>query len=138
MKYKLLSHTADIKFAVSGKTINEIFENSVLALSEFISKSKKINSSIKKEFIISAKDNEELFYKFIDELIYLLDAENFVCSKAKIKIEKEKDRISLNAVTYGDKTKNYKDLESLKAATYSEMYIKKDKNGWRAQAVVDI
>ena len=32
MKYRFLSHTADVKFKAYGKTLNESFENSALAM----------------------------------------------------------------------------------------------------------
>ncbi|MFZ1971009.1 MAG: archease [Candidatus Nanoarchaeia archaeon] len=137
-KYKFLEHTADIKFTVMGKSIEEIFENSALAVSEFISKYEKIKSKAKKGFVISAEDHEELLYKFLDELIYLLDAKSFVCSHVKVSIKNGKKEMTLKAIAYGDKTKNYMNLEHIKAATYSEMYLKKVKNGWKAQAVIDI
>jgi len=36
MKFKFLEHTADIKFKASGKDIEEVFDNSALALKEVI------------------------------------------------------------------------------------------------------
>lgn len=148
MKYKFLEHTADIKFIVHGKDLKAIFENSILALSEYISKDKKIEKSITKRFKIFGRDYEELLYNFIDEIIYFLDAENFVPSEARIKLEKKKnpkgnlpnkeDKIELRAVVLGDHAKNYKNLDSIKSATYSEMYIKKKMGKWEAQVVVDV
>ncbi len=33
-KFKFLEHTADIKFQVFGKTLEEVFENTALAISK--------------------------------------------------------------------------------------------------------
>jgi SHS2 domain-containing protein len=138
MKYKFLEHTGDIKFIVHGKTIKAIFENSVLALSDFISKGEKVERATAKKFKISGRDNEELLYNFIDEIIYFLDAENFVPSEARVKLDEKKGKIILRAIIFGDKTNNYKNLEGIKSATYSEMYIKKKMDKWEAQVVVDV
>jgi SHS2 domain-containing protein len=140
MKYKFLEHTADIKFVAKGKKLKDIFENSVLALSEFISRGTEIKNTTEKRFKISGRNNEELLYNFIDEIIYFLDAESFVPLKSEVKIEeKKKGRIILKAIIFGDKAKNYESLDTLKSATYSEMYIKKDDDGkWEAQIVVDV
>ena len=45
----------------------------------------------------------------------------------------------LEGEVFGDDAVNYKDLDHIKAATYSEMYIrqKKDKS-WEAQVVLDV
>ena len=135
-KFEFLPHTGDIKFRVYGKTLAEIFENSALAVSNFIARGKKINPRKKKSvsLISSSTDLNLLLYKFLDELIFFLDAENFIAAKAKVTIKNS----HLKAVVYGDKASDYKDLDHIKAATYSEMYIKKIKNGWEAQAVMDV
>ena len=134
MKYRFLEHTADIKFQVYGKTLNEIFENAVLAVSSYISRGEKIRSSKGKVIDVSGRDLESLFYNFLDELLYLLDAENFITVKAEVIVRGN----NLHAELFGDKASNYKDLDHIKAATYAEMYIKKTKLGWEAQAVLDV
>jgi len=133
-KYKFLEHTADIKFKIYGSNRKEIFENAVLAVSEILAKGNKIKSTKKKIIKIKGNNNEKILYSLIDEIIYLLDAEKFITTKAKVKL----DKFGLSAELYGDNSKNYKNLGHIKAATYSEMYIKKIKGNWEAQAVVDI
>ena len=134
MKYKFLEHTGDIKFQAYGKTLNEVFENSVIAVSYYISRGKKIKSSKGKVIDVSGNDLESLFYNFLDELIYLIDADNFIVAKAKITARGN----NLHAELFGDDASNYKDLDQIKAATYAEMYIKKTAAGWEAQAVLDV
>ena len=132
-KFKSLEHEADIKFKISANSFKEIFENATLAFSDYISSGKKIKSIKKKSVKIESDNKESLFYKFIDELIFLLDAENFAVSKAEVKI----DNLSLKAILFGDTTKNY-DLKHVKAATYAEMYIKNSGKNWEAQLVIDV
>lgn len=135
-KFEFLEHTADIKFRVFGKTLAEIFENSALAVSEYLTRGKKIKLKKKKQFSLISSENDLnlLLYKFLDELIFFLDAENFLVSKAKVSIKNG----HLKAVVFGDRASDYKDLDHIKAATYSEMYVKKTENGWEAQAVMDV
>lgn len=134
MKYKFLEHTGDIKFRVYGKTLNEIFENSVLAISDYISRGNKIKTAKGKIIDVSGIDYESLLYNFMDEIIYLLDAENFLAVKAKVTIR----GYNLHAELFGDKATNYHNLDHIKSATYSEMYIKKTEDGFEAQAVLDV
>ena len=134
MKYRFLEHTADIKFQANGKTLNEVFENSALAVSNYLSRGEAIKSAKCKIINLSGNDLESLFYNFLDELLYLLDAENFIVAKAKVTIH----GYNLQAELFGDKASNYKDLDHIKAATYAEMFIKKTSSGWQAQAVLDV
>ena len=141
MKYKFLEHTADIKFIVHGKKLKNIFENSVLAISDFISNGAEIKNMSEKRFKISGRDYVELLYSFIDEIIYFIDAEDFIPKEAQVHLEEQKkDKIILKAILFGDKAGNYENLSHIKAATYSEMYIKenKEEKRWEAQAVIDV
>ncbi len=135
MKFKFLEHTADIKFQARGKTLNEVFENCVLAFSSYVSRGEKIKSLKKKTIKLEGEDNEAILYRLMDELIYLIDAKDFVVSKAEVRIKGNK----LEGEVYGDKTGNYKELDHVKAATYAEMYVKQLRNNkWEAQVVLDV
>ena len=134
MKYRFLNHTADIKFQVYGKDLNEIFENAVEAVAEYISRGQKIKTSKGKVIEVFGNDLESLFYKFLDELVYLLDAEDFIAAKAEVTIR----GYNLKAELFGDNASNYKDFDAIKAATYAEMYIKKTPKGFEAKAVLDV
>lgn len=131
IKYKFVEHTADIKFIVEGKTLGNLFENSALAFSNYVSET-KVKKKIKRRIKMSALDNEQLLYGFLDELIYLIDAKYFIVSDAKVKIKDGK----LDAQLFGDDASKY-GIKHVKAATYSEMKIEKKKD-WRASIVLDV
>jgi SHS2 domain-containing protein len=135
MKFKFLKHTADIKFQAFGKNVEEVFENSALALKESICGKIKIKSDFKKEIRISGKDFESLLYKFLEEIIYLLEGEKFVISKIK-KIEIK--NLKLTAEILGDKTANYKFTNQVKAVTYNDMFVEEKNKKWIAQVVLDV
>lgn len=134
LKYEFLSHSAEVKFKSYGETLEKTFENAALALSSFIAKGNKIATKKRKIIEIKAKDNKALLYEFLEEMIYLLDAQDFITAKSKISI-KEK---TLKATLLGDDSKKYKGLDHVKAPTYSEMHIKKLKGKYELQVVVDV
>ncbi|MBX4196069.1 archease [Candidatus Pacearchaeota archaeon] len=133
MKFMFLEHTADIKFQAYGKTINELFKHVAEAFSHYITHRSAVKKKRGKTIVVSGTDYESLLYNFLDELIYLIDAENFVATTAEVKIQ----GFNLKAKVYGDDVKNY-DLNHVKAATYAEMYVKKKRKAWEAQAVIDV
>jgi SHS2 domain-containing protein len=135
MKFKFLEHTADAKFVAEGKDIEEVFKNSALALKEAICDKIKVKEEKTKKIIVEGKDFESLLYNFLEEIIYLLDAEHFLISDVKeIKIR----NLKLNAVISGDKASNYKFTNEVKAVTYNEMFVKQGKGKWTAQVVIDV
>jgi len=135
MRYKFLPHTADVKFQAFGKTEEEVFENAALALKEVMIKKIKIQSKIKKKIEIGGKDKESLLYNFLEEFLFLLDSENFLLVEInKIKIKDNK----LEMEILGDKASNYKFSNDVKAITYNEMFVKKEKGRFICQVVVDV
>lgn len=136
MKFKFLEHTADIKFQAFGKTLKEALENSILAVVETITRKEKIKLKKVKKATIKGKDNENLVYNLIEEILYLLDAEDFVVGEAKIKLDKTKKNMKVEF--HGDDSKNYEDLNNIKAVTYNDMFIRKEKGKWIIQVVLDV
>jgi len=136
MKYKFLEHTADIKFQAFGKTLEKVFENSAKALIKSIYK-KKIKSKIKKQISVKGKDFESLLYNFLEEIIVLIDTDNFLCSQVK-NIVIDKDKFKLTAKLVGDNSEKYKIETHIKAITLSEMFVKQQGKKWITQVVVDI
>ena len=135
-KFLFLEHTADIKFQAFGKSIEEVFENSALAMFNAMydgkvkeKKSFKIN--------VKGKDFESLLYNFLEEILFLFDSEGFFLSKVEnIKIDEEE--VKLEAEVLGDDAKDYKIHLDIKAITYNEMFVKQGKGKWIAQVVLDV
>jgi SHS2 domain-containing protein len=135
-KFEFLEHTADIKFKAFGKTLEEVFENSALAMLNIIYKG-KVKEEKKLKIKANGKDIESLLYNFLEEFLFLFDSENFLLSDVKnIKINEK--NLTVEAEVSGDDAKNYKISAHIKAITYHEMFVKKDKNKYAAQVVVDV
>lgn len=136
MKYKFLSHTADIKFQAFGNSLKEVFENSALALFNAIYGG-KIKNKKKFKINVHGHDLESLLYNFLEEVLVLIDSKNFLPSKIKILKFNEKD-FKIEAEVQGDDAENYQISMHVKAITYNEMFIKKIKNKFITQVVLDI
>lgn len=136
-KFKFLEHTADIKFRAYGDTLEKVFENSALALKEVICDKIKIHEKKEKKIKIKGIDLESLLYNFLEEFLFLLDSKGFIISNIK-KIKIDKLKFILEAVILGDDSSDYNISNSVKAVTYNEMFIKKEKNKYVAQVVLDV
>lgn len=137
MKYKFLEHTADVKFQAFGKTLGEAFENSALAMFTTMYDG-KVGGKIKKKIKASGKDLESLLYNFLEELIVLFDAEGFFLSSIKVKIDDKGKMKKIEAEAIGDKAENYEMKIDVKAVTYHEMFVKKQKGKFICQVVLDV
>lgn len=132
-RYELLSHDADIKIRAYGKNEEEAFSNSLTALKETISDKKKFKKEVLKKIEISAKSKEELLYKFLEEIIFILDSKKLIISEIK-KIKIKENLISLEA--YFQKIEKLNN--PVKAITYSQILIKKEKEKFIFEFTLDL
>lgn len=142
-KYKYLEHTADAKFQASGKNLEEAFKNAALAMLNLMCKSEIIKLKQEKKILVKGKDLKALLYNWLEELLFLLDSENFLTGKIKkLNISGKEGNHKLEASVLGDSAKNYEIFGEVKAVTYNEMFIREEKiKGKRKfiiQAVVDM
>jgi len=136
MQYKFLPHTADVKFQAFGKTLEEAFKNCAYALTDTITDHKKIKPATEKTIKVESENQEALLYDFLEKFLILLDSEGFILNKIKdLKIKKN----TLTAVIVGDThPENYEIDTHIKAVTYQEMFIKKEKDQYITQVILDI
>ena len=136
MQYKFLLHTADVKFQAFGKTLAEAFQNCAYALTDTITNHKKVKPATEKTLSIESENQESLLYDFLEQFLILLDSEGFLLNKIKsLKIAKNK----LTAKIIGDtRPENYEIDTHIKAVTYQEMFIKKEKGQYIIQVILDI
>jgi SHS2 domain-containing protein len=137
-KFKFLEHKADVKFQAWGNTLEKAFTNSALALKETIAHNIKVKPKIKEDIVVQGNDLEALLYNFLEEILFLLDAKQFLLSGIKELTIKKSKKFNLKATLIGDSTSNYKFTNDVKAITYNSMFVKKEKNKYICQVVVDV
>ena len=135
MKYEFLSHTADVKVRAYGNSVGEAFTSAALALKKTVAGNIAIAAECEKTVAVKGGDPEALLYGFIEEFLYLLDAESFMLSEIlEINVAGNK----VQARVLGDDARNYEFANSVKAVTYSEMQVAQKDGKWTAQFVLDV
>ena len=137
MSYEFLDHTADVKFRAEGSSIEEVFSFSADAMNETIRGDISIVEQRAVTFDVEGKDLEELLYNFLEEFLFLLDAEDFLVSSVK-EIEVNEKSFELKVVVVGDSAKNYKFTNDVKAVTYSEMKVYEKSGKFFSEVVLDV
>lgn len=139
-RYEFFEHTADAKFRAYGKTMEEAFSNAALAMYSIITDTEKIQKKIHKEIQAKGHDLKSLLYSFLEELLFLLDTENFLLHKtSKVSIHKKEENYLLEATVIGDECiDEYSTHGDIKAVTYNQMDIKEEKDKIILQVVMDL
>lgn len=138
MKYKIVDHTADIAIKFFGKTIEELFVNSALSLSEIIfnATQSEIRNTIGKIHLnFSAKDLAVLYIDFLREILYQINQNFRYFYRFKIR------KLSTNELRLECyySSLNIDDIAlEIKAVTYHNVEIKKEKDEYSALVTFDI
>ena len=132
-KFEFLPHTADLKIKAQGKTREGAMENLVLGISNYIASEYVSSKKVIKKIMISGVDTNEMVYRFVEELLFLLEAEAFLVKKAKISIKDTTIKAHLDGVQVKSRG-----MSMIKAPTYSEMSFRKNGDMWTVEIVLDI
>jgi len=143
MGYKYLEELAyaDVAFEATGKTLDELFESAGLAVTGImVQDRKKLEAKVKREVKKQAETIEKLLFDFLDELIFLKDAEQLIFGKFEAHVKGKEGAYELIATLSGEKInpKKHQLIVDAKAITMHQFEVKKTKEGWKAQVVVDV
>jgi SHS2 domain-containing protein len=131
--------TADVAFIAYGKDLNEVFENSALAMSEVMVNTKDVKPVIEKNISAKGIDLKSLLFNFLNEILVLVDSEGIVFSKFNVRVDEKS--LTLDASCFGEKVNEKMETKTeVKAATYHKMIMEKDHKTktWKSQVILDI
>ena len=130
--------TADLAFEAEAESLEKLFEEGAKALTDAMVDIKGIRPRIKKTVRLVESSVERLFYNWLEELVFVKDAELLLFSKFDVKI-REEGKYHLEAVMHGEKLKKRHEQKiDVKAITLHMFEIKKKGSLWYARVVVDI
>ena len=142
MSYTFLEDvaTADIAFEATGKDEEELLTNAALAMFDTSADMRKIDDKITKEVTLESTNFQDLFYDFLEEIVFLKDAEYMVFNKVKVKFKKTGDVYHLFAELHGDtiNTEKHELRNDIKAVTLHQFKVEKTDKGWRAFVILDV
>lgn len=143
MPYKFVENlsVADVAFQAYGKTVEEMFESAALATTNVMVKDlEKIELKKRRKMTVSDKSIEKLLFNFLQEIIYLKDAERLVFGKYVVKIKDRNGTYSLVCIAFGEKLdmEKHELVVDVKAVTYHLFEVKKEGDKWKSQVILDI
>lgn len=139
--YEFLDHTADVQIHAWGGDLKESFENAAVAMTAYITDISKIDITKKEVIQVEADDLKGLLYRYLDEILYLFNAEPYLLSKRVRILEfKTGPDFSIKAECYGESFSLEKHAQGteIKAITYSAMRINDGPDTHEVYFIVDI
>ena len=135
-EFEIINHTADVGIKAYGADMKAAFANAARGLFSLITELDDIEEVIHRDTELTAPDQESLLVGWLNELIYLFDAENMLFKRFDIT---QLSQTQLKARSYGHKvdSSKHKIKTGVKAATYHMLKIERN-NGSKVQVLFDI
>ena len=134
--FEIVNHTADVGIIAYGADIKQAFANAARALFSLITELDEVAEVLHRDIELIAPDEESLLVEWLNELIYLFDAEHIIFKRFDIT---ELNNTQLKARSYGEKVNSLKHKlkTGVKAATYHMLKVDKG-DGCKVQVLFDI
>ena len=130
--FEILDHKTDLEIRAYGSTLEELFSNMLLAMSES-QKAEKKEEETEKEIRVDSADLPSLLVDFLNEALYLSQVNKEVFER--IKIEELSNR-TIKGKLAGRRVSRFG--EDIKAATYHNLRVEKKNREWQATVIFDI
>jgi SHS2 domain-containing protein len=134
--FEVLEHTADIGIIAYGADLNQAFSHAAEGLFSLIIDLDTVREKSVRPVKVTASDVELLLASWLNELIYIFDAEYLVFRRFEItNITAEQ----LTANCYGEKVNRHRHKlkTGVKAATYHKLQVV-EADGYRVQVIFDV
>lgn len=135
-RWEHFAHGADIGVRGFGATKAEAFEQAALALMNVIVDTSSVAVRERVGIECAAPDDELLLADWLNALIYEMAERSVLFARFDVRI----DGTRLTAWAYGeavDRERHHPAVE-VKGATYTELSVRRQGDGWLAQTVVDV
>ncbi|MBT3985083.1 archease [archaeon] len=133
--YDYFEHQADVGIIGIGNTLEEAFVEGAKAMFQVMCEIKEVEAKEEVKIEVDASDQETLFVEWLNALLAQKDIKDMLFSDFDVKIEGN----TLKGVARGETMDldKHEVKTEVKAATYSQLKIVKDKD-YKVQCVVDV
>lgn len=130
--HRSIDHTADLALEIWGESEVGVLEQAAVALAELLMDGAEVAMAERRTVSIDALDREDRLVRWLSELLWLATGDGFVVARAAVAL---RDDGGLSAEVDGAVLAV---AQEIKAATYHDVRLAPDGDGWRARIVFDV
>lgn len=150
MPYNLVEEVAiaDACYDLTGETIEELFHSGFEAVTDTMVDLSTVKTKKEKTVKLERDTVEDLLFDFLEEIVYLKDAERMVYRECDVSIDlpvpndiakKQNEKVSLLARLKGQELNDSITTKTdVKAITYYQFRVEKDNDLWKARVTLDL
>jgi len=131
--------SADVGLIVTGESLEELFIDSAMGLTEIIVNSEGLEDDRTISLEINAENIEDLYFSWLSDIVYYKDAESFLLKRPILELF-DAEKSSLKAILHGDTIDPARHIlkADIKGVTLYKLKIRKTGNIWRSEVVFDL
>jgi len=137
-EFEFLDHTAELGLRVKGKTSEDLFNNYAVVLFSLLTdyQPKQI---ISRKITLQAQSLSELLIDWLNELLSIFLADNFLPKEYLIKITDDKGGKTLEAEIRGEEFNFENNIlkREIKTATYHNVKVEENDQGYVGEVIFD-
>jgi len=133
--------TADIAFEATGRDLPQLFSAAADATTNvMIDNIEAIQPREKRRIELSSDQLDMLLFDFLQELIFLKDAERLLLRMRDTQIDKRDENYFLKATAEGEPldVERHHQRADVKAVTLHGFSVERTEDGWKARVLLDI
>jgi SHS2 domain-containing protein len=136
-KFRFIDHTADIGVVVFGESLPELFQHAAQSFFSVVTEPKTIHEVETHSFSLDAPGLEELLVSWLNEFLYLFETQGLLFSRFEIK---NLNQEHLEAIACGEKytAEKHPIKRIIKAVTFHQLTIQKQRGRWKTQIIFDL
>ena len=135
--YETFDHTADIGIRAWGSKFTEVFEEAAKALFSVMVDLSTVSARWKLKIELTADSSEELFFAWLNELLFIFDTKHLLLSEFKVLNLGPRN---LTAAAAGEMLDNLKHAlgREVKAVTRHQFKLTRSRSRYLAEVILDI
>lgn len=133
--------TSDLAFTASGATLADVFAAAAEAMcAATVEHPEQVQGKVVRSFSLRDDDLELLLLRFLNELIFLRDAEGLVLRPLRVSCQADGSDFALDVELAGEPLdpSRHALASEVKAATAHGLSVRRTPEGWEASATLDI
>ena len=129
--HRSIDHTADLALEIWAESETGVLEQAAVALTELLMDGAAVPTKDQRTVTIEALDREDRLVRWLSELLWLATGEGFVVARAVVELRDDGLSAEVEGAEVGV-------AQEIKAATYHDVRLAPDGDGWRARVVFDV
>ena len=135
--FQVWEHTADVGLVATGDDLREAFAAAARGLFSLITDLDGVEAREERPVAVEAPDQEALLVEWLNELIYLFDAQNMLFKEFDI-TEMAPTRLVARAWGEPADPSRHRIKMGVKAATYHMLKVERGAAGYRLRVLFDV